>query len=134
MIRCRSFRKSLGGGVRVESASESLLGLGVVLSLVLSLRLGGRGFLLLPYVGDDGVVAPLLPPPISSGVKLNEIFFVAVRVRCLVSKIGLFGAIADCGGDDGVAGLIGLFGLDPVALVTDALRAMRGEPAFSSAR
>jgi hypothetical protein len=34
--------------VRVESASESLLGLGVVLSLVLSLRFGGSGFLLLP--------------------------------------------------------------------------------------
>jgi len=120
--------------VRVESASESLLGLGVVLSLVLSLRLGGKGFLLLPYVGDEGVVAPLFPPPISSGVKLNEIFLVAVRVRCLVNKIGLFGATGGCGGDDGVAGLMGLFGLEPVTLVTHDLRAMRGEPAFSSAR
>jgi hypothetical protein len=59
---------------------------------------------------------------------------VAVRVRCLVKRIGLFGATADCGGEDGVAGLMGLFGLDPVTLVMDALRAMRGEPAFSSAR
>lgn len=120
--------------MRVESASESLFGLGVVLSLVLSLRLGGRGFLLLPYVGDEGVVAPLLPPPISSGVKLNEIFLVAVRVRCLVNRIGLFGAIGGCGGDEGVAGLKGLFGLDPVTLVTHDLRDMRGDPAFSSAR
>lgn len=119
--------------MRVESASESLFGLGVVLSLVLSLRLGGKGFLLLPYVGDEGVVAPQFPPPISSGVKLNEIFLVAVRVRCLVNKIGLFGAIGGCG-DDGVAGLMGLFGLDPVTLTTHDLRAMRGEPAFSSAR
>lgn len=67
-------------------------------------------------------------------MKLNEIFLEALRVRCLVNRIGLFGATDDCGGDDGVAGLMGLFGLDPVTLVTHALRAIRGEPDFSSAR
>ena len=66
-----------------------------------------------------------MSPLISSGVKLNEIFLGTVRDRCLVRRIGLFG----WGGGEGVAGLMGLFGLD-----ADALRAIRGDPAFSSAR